>query len=159
MLDASDECDVESHAVRCCDICCAGSAAAATLGSAPAPAAGGSGGDGLSRTVVIIIAVVASVAGVAIITLAIVLGKWLAGRNEEDLADQETSVAMSGGSGRVSDEESSFQWCGRNLIHIAGTPSIWTASCPCLNHLLAFSLRPATVINVMALLIISIRTC
>ncbi len=81
-----------------------GTGAAAALGSAPAAGAGGAGGSGgLSRTAIILIAVFASLAGVALFGMVILGVVWLNRRNSaDDLAEHETSVAMSGDSRAVS---------------------------------------------------------
>ena len=81
-------------------LCWTGATAAAALGSAPAAGGGGASGGGMSRTVIIIIAVCATVVGLAVIAVVVVVVAY-ARRHQEDLPEQETSVAMSGASGGV----------------------------------------------------------
>ncbi len=82
-------------------MCWTGTTAAATLGSAPAAGGSAAAGGGLSRTLIIVISVCVTFGGVLLIAFLVWGVVALARRHEDDLPEQETSVAMSGASGGV----------------------------------------------------------
>ena len=82
-------------------LCWTGATAAAALGSAPAAGGSSAAGGGMSRTTIIVIAVCGTVVGLAVIIGLVAVVVVYARRHQEDLPEQETSVAMSGASGGV----------------------------------------------------------